>query len=61
MISKAVKSHWKLAWRTLLKAVKVTLQDIKQNFKAFLYTAKVSDYLSQQRALFRRLERYGQD
>mgnify|MGYP007100544387 CR=1 FL=1 len=58
MISRAVKSHWKLVWRTFNKAVKVTLQDIKQSVKAVFYSAKKSDYLSQQRTLFRRLERY---
>jgi len=34
MLSLAAKSHWKLAFKAVSKAIKVTLQDIRQVRKA---------------------------
>lgn len=52
MLSLAAKSHWRLAYSLFKKALKVTLQDIKQQFKARYYINKVSDdILDQRRAI----------
>ncbi|MEJ5351937.1 MAG: hypothetical protein WHS65_10120 [Melioribacteraceae bacterium] len=53
MISLAVKSHWKLAYRTFKKAIKVTLQDIKQIFNAHNYNYKISDDIDKQRYFYK--------
>jgi len=41
MLSTAVKSHWRLAYRMFLKAIKVTFQDFNQNRKARAYINKI--------------------
>lgn len=43
MLSLAAKTHWKLAIKGIKKAFKVTLQDIKQQFKARKYIYKIYD------------------
>jgi len=43
MLSLAAKTHWKLAIKGFKKAFKVTLQDIKQQFKAQKYMMKNYD------------------
>lgn len=49
MFSLAVKSHWKMAYRAFIKAVKVTLQDVNQIRKSRKYHAKVIDDLDRRR------------
>lgn len=41
MFSQALKSHWILAFRSFKKAIKVTLDEIKQIIKAKRYIDKV--------------------
>lgn len=45
MLSLAAKTHWKMAFKSLKKAIKVTLQDIKQTRKAKKYRLKIADDL----------------
>jgi len=52
MISIAVKSHWKLALRAFIKALKVTLQELNQVRKSRKYHAKVIDDLDRRRKFF---------
>ncbi|MEG8946627.1 hypothetical protein [Rosettibacter firmus] len=59
MLSLSVKSHWRLAYRTFLKAIKVTLQDIKQQFKAQKYRMHIIDDLDEQRYFFKVGEKWG--
>ncbi|MEM4313419.1 MAG: hypothetical protein QXH95_05140 [Thermoplasmata archaeon] len=49
MLSIAVKSHWKLAFKTFIKAIKVTLQDINQIRKSRKYQNKIIDDLCERR------------
>lgn len=58
MISKAVKSHWKLAYRTFIKAIKVTLIDIKQIFNAKRYSFNIEDDLDRQRYFYQLSEKF---
>jgi len=51
MLSKAVKSHWRLAYRMFLKAIKVTFQDFNQNKKARAYINKIQPDLYAQRRM----------
>jgi len=60
MISKAVKSHWKLAYRTIKKAIKVTLIDMKQVLIAKKYSFKIADDLERQRYFYQLSEKYGE-
>lgn len=52
MISIAVKSHWKLALRAFIKALKVTLQELNQVRKSRKYHNKVIDDLDRRRKFF---------
>lgn len=52
MLSLAVKSHWKLALRAFLKALKVTLQEINQIRKSKKYHNKVIDDIDRRRKFF---------
>lgn len=41
MVSLAVKSHWKLAYKAVKKAIKVTIQEAGQYIKSTRYHLKV--------------------
>lgn len=49
MINKQIKSHWRLAWRTLRAAVKVTCSVFWQGAKARLYIIKINESLMKKR------------
>jgi hypothetical protein len=49
---KQIKSHWKLAYRTFKKAIKVTISTLFQVLRANLYSMKVFRHLERQRELF---------
>jgi hypothetical protein len=51
-----VKSHWRLVWSCLKKALKVTLDSFKSFLKAHIYRAKVQYEITKQRILFKRLD-----
>lgn len=53
MISLAIKSHWRLAYRSFKKAIKVTLQEIKQSIKAHNYSFRMADDLDKQRYFYK--------
>jgi hypothetical protein len=55
-MNKLVKSHWKLVWSCLKKALKVTLDSFKSLLKAHIYRAKVQYEITKQRILFKRLD-----
>lgn len=57
ILSKAVKSHWKIAFFSLKRALRVTLQDLKQVIKASRYRNKIEYDLNNQRFLYRQLEK----
>ncbi len=52
MLSLAAKSHWKMAFRATLKAIKVTLQDFNQIRKSRKYHNKIIDDLDRRRKFF---------
>ncbi|MEP0860587.1 MAG: hypothetical protein HRF52_04015 [Ignavibacterium sp.] len=52
MLSLAVKSHWKLASRAFIKALKVTFQELNQIRKSRKYHNKVIDDLDRKRKFF---------
>ena len=49
MIPQVIKSHWKLAFKSVLKAVKVTLQTVASVIRASKYSFSISDKLAEQR------------
>jgi len=53
----AAKTHWKLAYKAVKKALKVTLQDILQQFRARKHINKIYDDNSLQRKLWFTLEK----
>lgn len=53
----AAKTHWKLAYKAVKKALKVTLQDILQQFHARKHINKIYDDNSLQRKLWFTLEK----
>ncbi len=57
MISKAAKTHWRLAYKSIKKALKVTLQDILQQFKARKHINKIYVDNLEQRKLWFTLEK----
>lgn len=60
-MNKAVKTHWKLAWRAFGKAVKVTLQTFFAMLRAKRYLLKVEDDIAKRRALFATLQIGGKE
>lgn len=52
MVSLAVKTHWKLAFRAFKKAVKVTAQTLFAMHRAKRYLCKIEDNLAKKRVLF---------
>ncbi len=52
MVSVAVKTHWKLALRSVKKAVKVTFQELNQVRKSRKYHNKIIDDLDRRRKFF---------
>lgn len=52
MLSLAVKSHWKMAYRAIKSAIKVTLQDLNQVRKSRKYHNRVIDDLDRKRKFF---------
>jgi hypothetical protein len=52
MLSLAVKSHWKMALRAFIKAIKVTFQELNQVRKSRKYHMKVIDDLDRRRKFF---------
>lgn len=51
-MNKQISSHWRLAWRTFKKAIKVTFSVFAQMMRANLYSMKVFRHLERQRELF---------
>lgn len=49
MINTQIKSHWKLAGRTFIKAVKVSLSIAISSVRATIYSIKVKEGLLKQR------------
>ncbi len=49
-MNQAVKSHWKLAWRSFTKAVSVTFQTIFAMLRSRRYSFKVEDDLQKSRS-----------
>lgn len=52
MLSLAVKSHWKMALRAFIKAIKVTFQELNQVRKSRKYHNRVIDDLDRKRKFF---------
>lgn len=52
MMSLAVKSHWKMALRAFIRAIKVTFQELNQVRKSRKYHMKVIDDLDRRRKFF---------
>lgn len=55
-MNQAIKSHWKLAYRCLVKAIKVTFQTIRAMHRAKIYTTNASIEILKQRAVYKKLE-----
>ncbi|GIV45770.1 MAG: hypothetical protein KatS3mg036_0588 [Ignavibacterium sp.] len=53
MVSLAVKSHWKLALKSLKRAITVTIQELNQIRKSRKYHNKIIDDLRSQKKIFR--------
>lgn len=51
-MSLAVKSHWKMALRAFIRAIKVTFQELNQVRKSRKYHMKVIDDLDRRRKFF---------
>ena len=49
MINTQIKSHWRLAFRTLSKAIKITFSIIGESIRAKIYIIRNTDRLSEQR------------
>ncbi len=45
----AIKSHWRLAWRAFVKALKVTLQTLSAAVRARYYSVRISEKLQEDR------------
>lgn len=43
----AIKSHWRLAWRTFVKAVRVTVQTIAVVARAKYYSVRFAEKLAE--------------
>lgn len=56
MVSLAVKTHWKLAFKHVKKALKVTVQTLLAMRRAKRYLLKIDDTLTKKRALFAMLD-----
>lgn len=52
MVSLAVKTHWKLAYKSVKKAIKVSFQELNQFRKARKYHNKIIDDLDRRRKFF---------
>jgi hypothetical protein len=52
-MSKALVTHWKIAWSTFKKAIKVTIQEPIQIWKSVAYHEKVIDDLIRSRELYK--------
>lgn len=52
----AAKSHWRLAFRAVKKAFKVSLQDVTQSYKSYRYRQNIHDELNDKRRFYIRLE-----
>lgn len=55
-MNNAIKSHWKLAYRTFIKAVKVTFQTLYAMIRASRYSLVSQDKLSELRREISRAE-----
>lgn len=56
MINTAIRSAWGMAWRSFVKAVKVTLQTTAAVLRAHKYSLGISDKLNAQRREYDKLE-----
>jgi len=56
MMNQQLKSHWRLAYRTFVKAIKVTINTTLNSLRAHLYIQKSYRYLERQRELFAMLD-----
>jgi hypothetical protein len=52
----AVKTHWRLAYKSVKRAIKVTWISIESYIRAYKYSAKVSDDLYKKRKAFEYLK-----
>ncbi|MCC7158856.1 MAG: hypothetical protein IT281_04900 [Ignavibacteria bacterium] len=48
-MNQQIKSHWRLAWRTFVKAIKVTIDTIKEDHRARKYRLKIAPDLRSQK------------
>lgn len=51
-----VKSHWRLAFRSVIKALNVTLQTFSAVCRAHVYSLRKFNYLRKQRRIFKLLD-----
>ena len=49
MIPQVIKSHWRIAFKSVLKAIKVTFQTAAAAVRAHKYSFTVADDLTEQR------------
>lgn len=55
MINQQVKSHWRIAWSSFKRAVKVTIQVIAENHRARKYLLKIDPDINASRHFFKLL------
>lgn len=48
-MNQQIKSHWRLAWRSFVKAVQVTVDILKEDHRARKYRLKIAPDLRSQR------------
>lgn len=58
MLSLPVRSHWKLALKSLKKAIKITIKEVIRDIRLINQMNKKSDNLLQKRNLFATIERF---
>ena len=51
-MNQQIKSHWRLAWNTFVKAIRVTIDTIKENRRARKYMLDVAPDIRSQRDFF---------
>lgn len=55
-MNQQIKSHWRLAWRSFVKAIQVTIDTIKEDRRARSYRLKIAPDLRSQQDYIKMIE-----